>query len=165
LNNLAAFEVATRTMAATKHEEFMRLALEEAVRALEEDEVPVGALIVCSGKVVAKAHDQKESRRDPTAHAELLAIQRAAHAVSGWRLLGCELYCTLEPCAMCVGAMLQARIKRLIYGAKNLKFGAVETHAQLLTIPAWNHKIEVVSGVLAETSAELLARYFKRKRA
>jgi tRNA(adenine34) deaminase len=151
-------------MTDAEHKKFIRIALDEARLALAEDEVPVGAAIVCSGEVVARAHDEKESRNDPTAHAELLAIRGAAEILHSWRLTDCELYCTLEPCAMCVGAILQARISRLIYGAKNLKCGAVETHAQLLSIPAWNHEIEVVPGVLGDECAELLKMYFKQKR-
>jgi tRNA(adenine34) deaminase len=146
------------------HKQFMEIAFEEAVSALGVDEVPVGAVVVRLGEIVAKAHDEKEGRGDPTAHAEVLALRRAAGVLGTWRLVGCDLYCTLEPCAMCVGAMLQARIARLVYGAKNAKCGAVETHAKLLEIPAWNHKIKVVSGVMSEQCAELLSRYFEKKR-
>jgi tRNA(adenine34) deaminase len=146
------------------HEEFMRIALEEARLALGEDEVPVGAVIIHDGKVIARGHDLKEKLGDPTAHAEIMAIRRAAEMLNSWRLLGCEIYSTLEPCAMCVGAMLQARVSRLIYGAENVKFGAVETNARLLDIPCWNHKIAVISGVLREDCSALLKQYFRRKR-
>src|SRR5450755_1969774 len=129
-------------------DEFMRLALREAEAALAEDEVPIGAVIVHSGRVIAAAHNQREQLRDPTAHAEMIAITQAAEALGGWRLEGCTLYVTLEPCPMCAGAILQARISTVVYGAADPKAGAVHTLYQLLSDPRLNHRPQTVSGVL-----------------
>src|SRR5258706_11571198 len=131
------------------HEAFMRMAYHEALAALEEDEVPVGAVIVHDGRVVAAAHNQREQLRDPTAHAEMIAITQAAEALGSWRLEGCTLYVTLEPCPMCAGAIVQARIPRLVYGATDPKAGAVRSLFEVLGDKRLNHQAEVIAGVLA----------------
>lgn len=147
------------------HEAFMRLAYREAQQALEEDEVPVGAVIVHGERVIASAHNQREQLHDPTAHAEMIAITQAAEALGSWRLDECLLYVTLEPCPMCAGAILQARIPWLIYGTPDPKAGAVHTLYQLLADPRLNHRCQTVSGVLAAECGEILSRFFQQKRA
>lgn len=142
----------------------MKCALEQAQLAYDDDEVPVGAVVVSGEKIVAEAHDEKEARNDPTAHAELLALRQAARVVGNWRLENCELYVTLEPCPMCAGAMLQARIARLVYGARNSRWGAIQSVCALHNVPEFNHKIRVSGGVLGEACAALLQRYFREKR-
>jgi tRNA(adenine34) deaminase len=142
----------------------MHLAIAEAQRALAEDEVPVGAVIVHNGRVVAAAHNQREQLRDPTAHAEMIAITQAAEAVGGWRLEGCTLYVTLEPCPMCAGAIIQARIPRVVYGAADPKAGAVRSLYELLGDKRLNHQAEVIAGILAAPCGELLSQFFQRQR-
>jgi tRNA(adenine34) deaminase len=151
--------------AVANHEAFMQLALAEARRALEENEVPVGAVIVRAGEVIAAAHNERERLQDPTAHAELIAIARAASALRSWRLEGCTLYATLEPCPMCAGAILQARMATVVYGAADPKAGAVRSLFQLLADPRLNHQCEVIAGILAEQCGELLTRFFQQQRA
>ncbi len=146
------------------HEYFMQQALAEAERALEEDEVPIGAVIVHDERIVASAHNQREQLRDPTAHAEMIAITQAAEALGSWRLEGCTLYVTLEPCPMCAGAIVQARIPLVVFGAADPKAGAVNTLFQLLTDRRLNHQSQVVSGVLADRCGELLTRFFAAQR-
>jgi len=146
------------------HDAFMRLALAEAEAALAEDEVPIGAIIVHSGRVIAAAHNQREQLHDPTAHAEMIAITQAAESLSSWRLEGCTLYVTLEPCAMCAGAIVQARIPVVVYGAVDPKAGAVNTLYQLLTDRRLNHTCQVVSGVLAAQCGDILSRFFQAQR-
>ena len=146
------------------HEHFMRLALEEAELALGEDEVPVGAVIVHEDRVIGRAHNQRERLRDPTAHAEMIAITQAAEARRSWRLDGCTLYVTLEPCPMCAGAILQARIPTLVYGAADPKAGAVHTLYRLLDDQRLNHRCLIVSGVLAEPCGQILTRFFRQRR-
>jgi tRNA(adenine34) deaminase len=146
------------------HEHFMRMALEEAEAALGESEVPVGAVIVHDGRVIARAHNQREQLRDPTAHAEMIAITQAAESRESWRLDGCTLYVTLEPCPMCAGAILQARIPMVVYGATDPKAGAVDTLYRLLADPRLNHRVETVSGVLAAPCGEILGRFFLEQR-
>jgi tRNA(adenine34) deaminase len=143
----------------------MRLALAEARQALAEDEVPIGAVIVHSGHVVAAAHNQRMQLTDPTAHAEMLAITQAAGALGDWRLEGTTLYVTLEPCPMCAGAILQARIPRVVYGADDPKAGAVRSLFQLLGDARLNHRAEVAAGVLAGECGEILTRFFQQQRA
>ncbi|HEV3417857.1 MAG TPA: tRNA adenosine(34) deaminase TadA [Pirellulales bacterium] len=147
------------------HEEFMRLALGEARRALDENEVPIGAVIACGGRVIAAAHNQREQLLDPTAHAEMIAITQAAESLASWRLEGCSLYVTLEPCPMCAGAIVQARIPRVVYGATDPKAGAVRTLYELLSDKRLNHQSEIVAGILAEPCGELLSRFFQQQRA
>ncbi len=146
------------------HEHFMRIALEEAEQALREEEVPVGAAIVREGRLIARAHNQREQLRDPTAHAEMIAITQAAGSRQSWRLDGCTLYVTLEPCPMCAGAILQARIPTLVYGAADPKAGAVDTLFRLLDDPRLNHRVETVAGVLAASCGEVLSRFFQQQR-
>jgi len=146
------------------HEQYMLVALEEAAAALEEDEVPVGAVIVNGDRIIARAHNQRERLRDPTAHAEMIAITQAAAAVGSWRLENCALYVTLEPCPMCAGAILQARLPVLVYGATDPKAGAVDSLFRLLDDPRLNHRVESGGGVLAERCGELLSRFFQQQR-
>jgi tRNA(adenine34) deaminase len=140
------------------------MALEEAAAAMGEDEVPIGVVIVHEGRVVARAHNQREQLRDPTAHAEMIAITQAAESLGSWRLDGCTLYVTLEPCPMCAGAIGQARIPTLVYGAADPKAGAVHTLYRLLEDARLNHRCLVVPGVLAEECARLLTQFFQQQR-
>jgi tRNA(adenine34) deaminase len=142
----------------------MRMALDEAMAAGDAVEVPIGAVVVCDSAVIARAHNQRENDRDPTAHAELLAIRAAAGALGRWRLSDCTVYVTLEPCPMCAGAMHQARIARLVYGAPDPKAGAVGTLYDLSDDERLNHRFDVSSGILAEESAALLKAFFGRLR-
>ncbi len=143
---------------------FMALALQEAEIAASKDEVPVGAIIVRDNRVIAAAHNLREQLRDPTAHAEMLAITQAASEVDSWRLEGCTLYVTLEPCPMCAGAILQARIARVVYGAADPKAGAVASLYQLLQDSRLNHRVEVQASVLAEECGAILTNFFQQKR-
>jgi tRNA(adenine34) deaminase len=142
----------------------MVLALAEANQAAEEDEVPIGAIVVRAGQVLGAAHNQREQLRDPTAHAEMIAITQAAGALNSWRLEDCTLYVTLEPCPMCAGAIVQSRIRRVVYGADDPKAGAVRSLYQLLEDSRLNHRCEVVPGVLAEECGRVLSEFFQRKR-
>jgi tRNA(adenine34) deaminase len=142
----------------------MRLALDEARQAYSEGEVPVGAVITRNGRVVAAAHNQREQLSDPTAHAEMIAITQAAGAVGSWRLEDCTLYVTLEPCAMCAGAILQARLPLLVFGASDPKAGAVQSVFRLLNDARLNHRVEVVSQVLAQPCSEILTSFFQSRR-
>lgn len=146
------------------HAELMRQALAQAEAALAEEEVPVGAVILHRGRIIAAAHNQREALHDPTAHAEMVAITQAAEALQSWRLEGCALYVTLEPCLMCAGAILQARIPLLVYGAADPKAGAVHTLYQVLSDPRLNHQTQVVSQVLAQPCGEILSRFFQQQR-
>ena len=146
-------------------ERFMREALKEATRAFEDGEVPVGAVIAHEGRIVARAHNQTERLRDPTAHAEMIAITQAAEALDRWRLTGSTLYVTLEPCTMCAGAMVLARIDRLVYSAPDPKAGACGSLMNILQDPRLNHRVEVIGGVLAEESGALLREFFQERRA
>lgn len=147
------------------HESFMRLALGEAEAAYFEDEVPVGAVVVRGDRVIASAHNLRETLHDPTAHAEMIAITQAAESVGGWRLEGCTLYVTLEPCPMCAGAILQARIPTVVYGATDPKAGAVHSLFTLLSDPRLNHRCELVPGVLGVECGQILTKFFERQRA
>ena len=142
----------------------MRLALAQAREALAADEVPVGAVAVADGKVVGRAHNQREMLRDPTAHAEMLVLTQAAAALGRWRLSGVTLYVTLEPCAMCAGAMVLARIGRLVYGAADPKAGAVASLYRLLADERLNHRVPADGGVLAEECGALLREFFGKRR-
>ena len=146
------------------HEHYMRLALDQARAARAEDEVPIGAVIVHGERVIAAAHNQREQLSDPTAHAEIIAITQAAAALSDWRLEGCTLYVTLEPCIMCSGAILQARIPAVVYGATDPKAGAVQSLFHLLSDNRLNHRCQVVPGVLAAECGEILSRFFQEQR-
>ena len=142
----------------------MRHALREAERARHEDEVPVGAVIVCAGRVIARAHNRPIHLNDPTAHAEVLALRRAARKLGNYRLAGCSLYVTIEPCAMCAGAIVQARVEKVIFGTRDPKAGASGSALTVLNHPKLNHRVEVVSGVLADECARLLREFFRDRR-
>lgn len=142
----------------------MALALREAIAAAEEDEVPVGAVVVVEERVVGRAHNQREKLNDPTAHAEMIAITQASNALESWRLAGATLYVTLEPCAMCAGALVLARVDRLVFGAPDPKAGACGSLFDIVRDPRLNHRLEVVGGVLEAECAELLKSFFRGKR-
>jgi len=145
-------------------EHFMRLALREAERAIEHDDVPVGAVLVRGGEVLGAAHNERELRGDPTAHAELLALREASRNTGHWRLLDCALYVTLEPCAMCAGAIVLGRIPRVVFAASDPKAGAAGSVLDVLGEPRLNHRPELVSGLLADESADLLRSFFASRR-
>lgn len=145
--------------------DFLRLAIREAEKAFDEGEVPVGAALVIQNEVIAAAHNSKESSFDPTAHAELTVLREVARKVRNWRLTGASLYVTKEPCIMCAGAMINARLGRLVYGCGDTKGGAVRSLYHLLSDERLNHRVEVVSGVLEEECAALLKRFFEGLRA
>ncbi|MDX1961713.1 MAG: tRNA adenosine(34) deaminase TadA [Pirellulales bacterium] len=145
-------------------EDYIRMALAEASLAAQAGEVPVGAVLVHEGRILATAHNLREQLHDPTAHAEMLAITRGARELGDWRLEGCALYVTLEPCPMCAGAILQARIPRVVYGAADPKAGAAASLFQLLTDPRLNHRCAVAGGVLAAECGEILSRFFQAQR-
>lgn len=145
------------------HESFMRLALRQAAKAAEIDEVPVGAVIVREGKVIARAHNRRETGKNPCAHAELLAIERAAKKLGGWRLPGCQLYVTLEPCPMCAGAIINARVEEVYFGAYDKKAGCLGSICDLSALP-FNHHPAVQGGILQEECAQVLKAYFRGKR-
>ncbi len=149
---------------AFSHQHFMRLALREAERAYLEDEVPVGAVIVHGENIIAAAHNQREQLHDPTAHAEMIAITQAAEALGSWRLDACVLYVTLEPCPMCAGAIIQARIPWVVYGAADPKAGAVDSLFHLLQDARLNHRCQTTAGVLAPECGDILSRFFQEKR-
>jgi tRNA(adenine34) deaminase len=153
------------------HEHYMQQALREAEAAGAKDEVPIGCVIVHhdpaggGDRLIGTAHNQREQLRDPTAHAEMLAITQAAEARGNWRLENCTLYVTLEPCPMCAGAIVLARIPRVVFGAPDPKAGAARTLYRLLDDPRLNHRAEVVAGVLAEPCGRILSEFFARRRA
>lgn len=149
---------------AVEHEHWMREALTEAARALATGDVPVGAVAILDGQVIGRGHNCKEAACDPTAHAEMLALREAAHALGGWRLSGVTLYCTLEPCPMCAGAMIQAHLPRLIYAADDPKSGAAGSVIDLLQHDRLNHRVQIVRGVLAPEAQALLQAFFKALR-
>ena len=146
------------------HVQHMRLALDEARAAGERGEVPVGAVLVQAGRVIATRGNERESRNDPTAHAELLVLRDAAAILGGWRILDATLYVTLEPCPMCAGALVQARVARLVYGAADPKAGAAGSLLDLTSHPGLNHTVDVMGGVLADEAGELLRRFFAVRR-
>jgi tRNA(adenine34) deaminase len=145
-------------------ERYMRLALERAREAAGHDDVPIGAVVVREGEVIAAAANERELRRDPTAHAEVLALQAAAARVGGWRIPDAAIYVTLEPCAMCAGAIVLARVERVVYGARDPKAGAAGSVLDVLGEPALNHNPAVQEGVLAEEGAALLSEFFGPRR-
>lgn len=149
------------------HELHMRMAMEEAATAAAEDEVPVGAVILSfdRGEVIARAHNQREQLKDPTAHAEMIALTQAAQALKSWRLERCAIFVTMEPCPMCAGALVQARMPLVVYGCTDLKAGACHTLYQITSDPRLNHRCQVVGGVLAEECAGMLTAFFAAKRA
>ncbi len=143
---------------------FMRIALREAERALEHDDVPIGAVLVREGELVAGAHNERELRQDPTAHAEIIALREAARALGSWRLLDSVLYVTLEPCAMCAGAIVLARVPRVVFGASDPKAGACGSVLDVLSEPRLNHRPDVAGGLLALECGELLSEFFASRR-
>jgi len=147
-----------------RDEYFMRLAVREAERALEHEDVPVGCVVVVDGEVVGVGRNERELRRDPTAHAEMLALREASRRLGSWRLDGSVLYVTLEPCAMCAGAIVLARVPRVVYGATDPKAGAAGSVLDVLDEPRLNHRPDVAGGLLAAESAELLRTFFAARR-
>ncbi len=145
-------------------ERFMRQALREAEAALETGDVPVGAVIVHEGQIVGRGRNQRELLQDPTAHAEMIAITAAAEAVGAWRLIGCTLYVTLEPCTMCAGAVVNARIDRVVFGATDPKAGACGSVYNIVEDTRLNHRVQLTSGVLAQECADLLREFFAHQR-
>jgi tRNA(adenine34) deaminase len=143
---------------------FMRLAVREAQRGLEHGDVPIGAVVVGDGEVLAMAHNERELRQDPTAHAEVLALGEAARACGSWRVLNAVIYVTLEPCAMCAGAIVLARLPRVVYGASDPKAGACGSVLDVLSEPLLNHRPEVAGGLLARECGELLSAFFAARR-
>lgn len=144
--------------------DFMRFALAEALKAYKKDEVPVGAIIVKNGDIISRAHNLRETTPDPTAHAEVLAIREASKRLKNWRLLETTLYVTKEPCPMCASAIVHARIRKVVYGCKDPKGGAVESLYHLLSDTRLNHQVEFLSGVLEEECAEILTEFFRQRR-
>ncbi|OEH84307.1 tRNA-specific adenosine deaminase [Desulfuribacillus stibiiarsenatis] len=147
-----------------KHSHFMQLAIEEAKKAAAMGEVPIGAVIVRNGEVIATGYNRREIDKNPLAHAEIMAIENASQVLGGWRLLGCTLYVTLEPCPMCAGAIVQSRIPQLVYGAKDPKAGCVGSLMNLLNDPRFNHQTEVIQGIHQDECSQLLKDFFKRLR-
>ena len=145
-------------------ERFMRAAIGEAHAAFDEGEVPIGAVIVRGGRIVGRGHNQREGLNDPTAHAEMIALTAAASAVGSWRLDDCTLYVTLEPCAMCAGALVLSRIQRLVYGPRDPKAGACESLYSIPTDERLNHCVDMTAGVLADEGARLLREFFAHQR-
>ena len=143
----------------------MRLALEEARAAAAEGEVPIGAVVVCDGEVVARAHNRRETDRDPSAHAEFAAMLEASRVLGRWRLTGCTVYVTLEPCLMCAGLMVNGRVDRCVYGASDPKGGALGTLYDVSHDPRLNHEFEVTPGIMADECAEVLRAFFRERRA
>jgi tRNA(adenine34) deaminase len=144
--------------------EFMHLALEEARAAAEADEVPIGAVLIKDGVVLGRGNNRTIRDCDPTAHAEIIALREAARSCANYRLMGTTLYVTIEPCAMCAGAVIQARISRVVYGADDPKGGAVRSCFEVLSHAKLNHRVEVTAGVLAEESASILQEFFSTRR-
>lgn len=143
--------------------EYMSLALNEARKAARKGETPVGAVIVRDGRVIARAHNLREKRKNALCHAEISAINKACRKLGGWRLIGCSLYVTLEPCPMCAGAIINSRIERVCYGATDKKAGSAESVVNLFSLP-YNHSVEVTGGVMAEECASVLTDFFKSLR-
>jgi len=142
----------------------MRLAIREASRALEHDDIPVGSVVVKDGEVIGSGHNEREVRHDPTAHAELIALRDAARTLDSWRVLDSVLYVTLEPCAMCAGAIVLARVPRVVFGTADSKAGAAGSVLDVLSEPRLNHRPQVESGLLAEECADLLRAFFGSRR-
>lgn len=145
-------------------EKFMKEALKEAKKAYDKLEVPVGVVIVKDGKIIARAHNVKEAKKDTTKHAEIIAIQKASKKLDNWRLTDCEMYVTLEPCSMCAGALIQSRIKKVYIGTMDLKTGACGSVLNLLGDYTFNHKVEVENGIMQNECEELLKEFFKELR-
>jgi len=147
------------------YDKFMTLALIEAENAGKKGEVPVGAIIIDScGKVIARGHNLRESKNDPTAHAEIVAVRKASRKTGSWRLTECTIFTTLEPCPMCAGALINSRIKRVVFGCRDPKAGACGTLLDIPSHPVLNHKVEIISGILEEECSKLLKDFFKSRR-
>jgi len=144
-----------------QHERFMQAAIAEARKAQELGEVPIGAVIVRNGEIVGRGYNLRETKKDPTLHAEMIAIREASERLGGWRLIGCTLYVTLEPCPMCAGAIVQSRIEQVVYGASDPKAGCAGTLMDLLNEPRFNHQVPVFSGVMEEECSGLLKEFFR----
>lgn len=147
-----------------EHSFFMRIALEEAREAYNQGEVPIGAVVVRAGEIIARTHNLRETLKDATAHAEILALRRAGELLGGWRLLGCTLYVTIEPCPMCAGALVQARLPKLVYGARDEKGGAAGSLYDIVKDERLNHRLEVEEGILAEEASALMQDFFSSRR-
>ncbi len=143
---------------------FMKEALREAQKAFEKDEVPIGAVAVYKSQIIGRGHNQTEGLKDPTAHAEILAITAAANALSSWRLNDVEMFTTVEPCIMCAGALVLARVKRIIFGARDEKFGGCGSVFNVVNEPKLNHRMEITEGVLKDQATSLMKSFFERKR-
>ncbi|UCF71058.1 MAG: tRNA adenosine(34) deaminase TadA [candidate division WOR-3 bacterium] len=146
------------------YEFFMKEALREAQKAFQKDEVPIGAVAVYKNQIIGRGHNQTEGLKDPTAHAEILAITAAANALSSWRLNDVQMFTTVEPCIMCAGALVLARIKRIIFGAKDEKFGGCGSVFNIVNEPRLNHRIEITEGVLKDQATSLMKSFFEKKR-
>ena len=146
------------------HDLFMAEALIEAKKAYNMGEVPIGAVVVRDGKIIGRGHNLRETQKDPTLHAEILAIQMAAKALGGWRLISCDIYVTIEPCPMCAGAMIQGRLNRLIFGASDLKSGCAGSLYNLPEDKRFNHRLEVISGIMEEECRALMQEFFRARR-
>ena len=147
------------------HEKYMKLAIKEALKAQKKDEVPIGAIIVKDGKIISRGHNLRESKQMASAHAEMIAIEKACKKLNTWRLEGCTLYVTLEPCPMCTGATILSRIDKVVYGANDPKGGCIESCIQMYEQKGFNHYPTYESGILKEECAALLSNFFKEKRA
>ena len=148
-------------MSSVEHEKFMIAAIEEAGKAAAIGEVPIGAVVVRNGEIVGRGYNLRETQKDPTLHAEMIAIREASEKLGGWRLIGCTLYVTLEPCPMCAGAIVQSRIEQVVYGARDPKAGCAGTLMNLLEEPRFNHQVPVIEGVLAEECAQMRKDFFR----
>ena len=148
----------------TNHEKYMKEAYKEGLKAYNKLETPVGAVIVFNGKIIARGHNTREQKQDPTQHAEIIAIKKAAKKLGSWRLIDCDLYVTLEPCPMCAGALIQSRIRNLYYGAKDPKAGAVGSVLDLLAIEKFNHRVNAYNGIMENECSEILKNFFRELR-
>lgn len=146
------------------NEKYMRAAMKEAHKAESKDEVPIGAVIVCDGKIIARAHNTRQTKQISTHHAEILCIEKACRKLNSWRLEGCDLYVTLEPCPMCAGAIQQSRIRKVVFGAYDPKGGFFGSNFNINEVKGLNHYPEVEGGILKEETAQLLKDFFKKKR-
>ena len=147
-----------------EQEKFMKEALKEAYKAYEKLEIPVGVVIVKDGKIIARAHNRKEEKKDTTEHAEIIAIRKASKKLDNWRLSGCEMYVTLEPCSMCAGSLIHARMKKVYIGTMDEKTGACGSKLNLLEDYTFNHKVEIETGILREECEQMLKNFFKELR-
>ncbi|KJS87812.1 MAG: hypothetical protein JM58_02910 [Peptococcaceae bacterium BICA1-8] len=146
------------------HEYFMRKALDEAHKAFEENEVPIGAIIVKDGEIIGRGRNQRETLNDPTAHAEILALRDAGQSTGSWRLTGADIYVTIEPCPMCAGALINSRIATVVYGADEPKFGSAGSQLNLLQFPGFNHQVKIIGSVLEEECKAIMKKFFQRLR-